>query len=143
MNAWRDRPRRNARELARAVGNGRSVGAALRHLDIHASEPDAPVLAEALRLLAPRGNGDALVSAALLPLFIGLLGDWPGTIVVTILVGLVAQNVQQFATAMTAYSAVLTASVAIGSVFLVAVIVRIERVSAARARERREATATA
>jgi hypothetical protein len=48
MNAWRDRPRRSARELARAVGNGRSVGDALRHLDIHASEPDAMVLAEAL-----------------------------------------------------------------------------------------------
>jgi hypothetical protein len=30
------------------VGNGRSVGAALRHLDAHGSEPGAPVLAEAL-----------------------------------------------------------------------------------------------
>lgn len=48
MNSWRDRPRRSARELARAVGNGRSVGDALRHLDVHASEPDALVLAEAL-----------------------------------------------------------------------------------------------
>ena len=48
MNGWRDRPGRSARELARAVGNGRSVGDALRHLDVHASEPDALVLAEAL-----------------------------------------------------------------------------------------------
>ena len=48
MRPWRDRPHRSARELARAVGNGRSVGDALRHLDIHASEPDAPILAEAL-----------------------------------------------------------------------------------------------
>jgi hypothetical protein len=52
-----------------------------------------------------------------------------------------AQNVQQFANVMTAYSAVLTASVAIGSVFLVAVIARVERLSAARARERRQAAA--
>ena len=48
MKAWRDKPRRTTRELARAVGNGRSVGDALRHLDIHGSEPDAPVLADAL-----------------------------------------------------------------------------------------------
>lgn len=48
MKAWRDKPRRSARELARAVGNGGSVGAALRHLDAHGSQPDAVVLAEAL-----------------------------------------------------------------------------------------------
>jgi hypothetical protein len=30
------------------VGNGRSVGEALRHLDVHGSQPDAPILAEAL-----------------------------------------------------------------------------------------------
>ena len=48
MNGWRDRPRRSARQLARAVGNGRSVGDALRHLDVHGSQPDAPILAEAL-----------------------------------------------------------------------------------------------
>jgi len=48
MSSWRQRSPRSARELARAVGNGRSVGDALRHLDIHASEPDAIVLAEAL-----------------------------------------------------------------------------------------------
>jgi hypothetical protein len=48
MSGWRGRPHRSARELARAVGKGRSVGDALRHLDVHASEPDAPVLAEAL-----------------------------------------------------------------------------------------------
>ena len=48
MNSWRARPRRSARELARAVGNGRSVGDALRHLDVNASEPDSLVLAEAL-----------------------------------------------------------------------------------------------
>jgi hypothetical protein len=49
------RPRRGARELARAVGNGRHVGEALRHLDTFGSEPDAPVLAEALaRFLVAR-----------------------------------------------------------------------------------------
>src|SRR5215216_8117732 len=48
MTAWKGRPRRSARQLARAVGNGRSVGDALRHLDVHGSQPDAPILAEAL-----------------------------------------------------------------------------------------------
>ena len=42
------RPRRSAAQLARAVGNGRSVGAALRHLDNYGSEPGSVVLAEAL-----------------------------------------------------------------------------------------------
>jgi hypothetical protein len=49
------RPRRGARELARAVGDGRHVGEALRHLDAYGSEPDATVLAEALaRFLVAR-----------------------------------------------------------------------------------------
>lgn len=48
MNGWSHRPRRSARQLARAVGNGRSVGEALRHLDVHGSQPDAAILAEAL-----------------------------------------------------------------------------------------------
>jgi hypothetical protein len=49
------RPRRGARELARAVDDGRHVGAALRHLDTYGSEPDATVLAEALaRFLVAR-----------------------------------------------------------------------------------------
>jgi hypothetical protein len=48
VSGWSDTPRRSARQLARAVGNGRSVGAALRHLDVHGSQPDAPILAEAL-----------------------------------------------------------------------------------------------
>jgi hypothetical protein len=44
--SWR--PRRDARELARAVESGRQVGAALRHLDDYGSDPDAPILARAL-----------------------------------------------------------------------------------------------
>jgi hypothetical protein len=49
------RPRRGARELARAVEDGRHVGEALRHLDNFGTEPDAPVLAEALaRFLVAR-----------------------------------------------------------------------------------------
>lgn len=48
MRGWRGTPRRSARELARAVGNGGSVGDALRHLDVHGSQPEAVVLAEAL-----------------------------------------------------------------------------------------------
>src|SRR4051812_17618502 len=49
------RPRRGARELARAVENGRHVGEALRHLDTYGSEPEAVVLAEALaRFLVAR-----------------------------------------------------------------------------------------
>ena len=42
------KPRRTARELARAVEGGRDVGAALRHLDGHGSEPGAVDVAEAL-----------------------------------------------------------------------------------------------
>jgi hypothetical protein len=41
-------PRRDARQLARAVGNGRDVAAALRHLDAHREETGAVVLADAL-----------------------------------------------------------------------------------------------
>jgi hypothetical protein len=48
VSGWRQTPRRSTRQLARAVGNGRSVGDALRHLDVHGSQPDAPILAEAL-----------------------------------------------------------------------------------------------
>ena len=44
-----------ARELARAVDDGRNVGAALRHLDIHGSEPEAQGVADALaRFLVAR-----------------------------------------------------------------------------------------
>ena len=51
----RRRPRRGARELARAVEGGQRVGEALRHLDTYGSESDAPVLAEALaRFLVAR-----------------------------------------------------------------------------------------
>jgi hypothetical protein len=49
------KPRRTARELARAVQDGRDVGAALRHLDGHGSEPGAVGVAEALaRFLVAR-----------------------------------------------------------------------------------------
>jgi hypothetical protein len=48
-------PRRTARQLARAVDGGRRVGAALRHLDGHGSEPEALAVAEALaRFLVAR-----------------------------------------------------------------------------------------
>jgi hypothetical protein len=51
----RRKPRRTARELARAVESGRDVGAALRHLDGHGSEPGAVWVAEALaRFLVAR-----------------------------------------------------------------------------------------
>jgi hypothetical protein len=44
-----------ARQLARAVDDGRGVGAALRHLDIHGSEPEAQSVADALaRFLVAR-----------------------------------------------------------------------------------------
>ncbi len=47
--------RRNSLQLARAVGNGRDVAAALRHLDAHRSEIGAIVLADALaRFLVSR-----------------------------------------------------------------------------------------
>jgi hypothetical protein len=42
------KPQRTALQLARAVDGGRNVGAALRHLDTHGSEPGAAIVAEAL-----------------------------------------------------------------------------------------------
>jgi hypothetical protein len=49
------KPRATAREVARAVDAGRNVGAALRHLDGHGSEPGAIGVAEALaRFLVAR-----------------------------------------------------------------------------------------
>jgi hypothetical protein len=51
----RHKPRRTATDLARAVQGGRDVGAALRHLDGHGSEPEAVGVAEALaRFLVAR-----------------------------------------------------------------------------------------
>jgi hypothetical protein len=51
----RHRPRPTARALARAVDGGRNVNAALRHLDGHASDPEAQQVAEALaRFLVAR-----------------------------------------------------------------------------------------
>jgi hypothetical protein len=51
----RHEPRRTPRQLARAVEDGRGVGAALRHLDGHGSEPGALDVAEALaRFLVAR-----------------------------------------------------------------------------------------
>jgi hypothetical protein len=53
-----DRPRRqtiDTRRMARAVDSGRGVGAALRHLDGHGSEPGSVGVAEALaRFLVAR-----------------------------------------------------------------------------------------
>jgi hypothetical protein len=50
-----EKPRRTPRQLARAVQDGRGVGAALRHLDGHGSEPGAAGIAEALaRFLVTR-----------------------------------------------------------------------------------------
>jgi hypothetical protein len=49
------KPRRSARQIARAVDAGRNVGAALRHLDGHGTEPGALGVAEALaRFLVAR-----------------------------------------------------------------------------------------
>ena len=51
----RRKPRVTPRQLARAVDDGRNVGAALRHLDSHGSEPGAIGVAEALaRFLVAR-----------------------------------------------------------------------------------------
>src|SRR4029077_7356134 len=48
-------PRRTALQLARAVGAGRGIAEALRHLDAHGSEPDGVILADALaRFLVAR-----------------------------------------------------------------------------------------
>jgi hypothetical protein len=48
-------PQRTAVQLARAVGAGRGISAALRHLDAHGSEPDGAIVADALaRFLVAR-----------------------------------------------------------------------------------------
>jgi hypothetical protein len=55
IDSARHRPSATARDLARAVDRGRQVSAALRHLDVHGSEPDAQQLADALaRFLVAR-----------------------------------------------------------------------------------------
>jgi hypothetical protein len=55
MDEQARKPRRTPRQLARAVDDGRHVGAALRHLDRHSSEPGAVGVAEALaRFLVAR-----------------------------------------------------------------------------------------
>ena len=48
-------PRRTAVQVARAVGAGRGIAEALRHLDAHGSEPDGAIVADALaRFLVAR-----------------------------------------------------------------------------------------
>jgi len=48
LASTRTKPRRTPSQLARAVGDGRNVGAALRHLDSHGEEPGSEEIAEAL-----------------------------------------------------------------------------------------------
>ena len=96
------------------------------------------ILREALRLLDPNGRGDSLVAAALFPLIVGLLGDWPGGIVATILIALLTDTPAQAVNLFFLYSLILSVSTAMGSVFLIAVIARIERLSARHARARRQ-----
>jgi hypothetical protein len=51
----RGRPKRTAVQVARAVGAGRGIAEALRHLDAHGSEPDGVIVADALaRFLVAR-----------------------------------------------------------------------------------------
>jgi hypothetical protein len=99
------------------------------------------ILREALRLLDPGGNGDALVSAAVLPLILGLLLDWPIGIVAGLVIGILAGSLQQQIDAMLVYTQVRTALIVVGSVMLVVVIARIERRSTARSRVALGATA--
>jgi hypothetical protein len=49
------RPKRTAAQVARAVGAGRGISEALRHLDAYGSEPDGAIVADALaRFLVER-----------------------------------------------------------------------------------------
>jgi hypothetical protein len=51
----RGAPKRTAVQVARAVGTGRGIAEALRHLDAHGSEPDGAIVADALaRFLVAR-----------------------------------------------------------------------------------------
>ncbi len=55
IDETRHRPRKTGRELARAVDSGHEVSAALRHLNVHRSDPDSQGVADALaRFLVAR-----------------------------------------------------------------------------------------
>ena len=81
-----------------------------------------------------------LVGIAAFPLILGLVGEFPGGILANIVIALVAKgNIRSAVDLATAYSQVLTAFVTIGSVFLIAVIARVESASRRRAAENRDA----
>ena len=97
------------------------------------------ILREVLRMLDPRGNGDALVAAAILPLIIAAVGINVGKQLLR--AAFVTGNItprRAFEIEITFVQA-MVGLLAVGAIMLVAVMVRVERVSAARARDVREA----
>jgi hypothetical protein len=99
------------------------------------------ILREALRYLDPRGNGDAIVAAAVLPLIGATLGGAIFSRFVTISTLFGGMSVERAVELQGVFGQVVVGVLAIGAVMLVAVIARVERKSAARAREARTAAA--
>jgi hypothetical protein len=101
------------------------------------------ILREVVRLLDPRGNGDALVSAAVLPLVVAAGGALIGArpLLISQKLGIITFSTMRAIA--TIYIEVLVGLLAVGAVMLLLVIVRIERRSTSRAREARLAVAGA
>jgi hypothetical protein len=93
------------------------------------------ILREVLRMLDPRGNGDALVAAAILPLIASVLGF---TVVRRVLgLAYITENVtaNDVFKIELVFPQAMVGLLAVGAIMLVAVMFRIERVAAARSRQ--------
>jgi hypothetical protein len=101
------------------------------------------ILREVMRLLEPRGNGDALVAAAVLPLVVAAGGALVGArpLFLSQRLGIITFSTMRAVELI--YIEVLVGLLAVGAVMLLLVILRIERRSVSRAREARHAVAGA
>jgi hypothetical protein len=101
------------------------------------------ILREVVRILDPRGNGDALITAAVLPLVVAAGGALIGARPLLIAERLGIITFSTMRTIDTIYIEALVGLLAVGAVMLLLVIVRIERRSMSQAREARLAVAGA
>jgi hypothetical protein len=97
------------------------------------------ILREALRMLDPRGNGDALVAAAILPLIVSFVGYVVGRRLLLAAYATGSVTINGVLQIELVFAQAVVGLLAVGAIMLVAVMVRVERVSAARARDVREA----
>jgi hypothetical protein len=101
------------------------------------------ILREVVRILDPRGNGDALVTAAVLPLVVAAGGALIGVRPLLFAERLGIITFSTMRAIGTIYIEALVGLLAVGAVMLLLVIVRIERRSISQAREVRLAVAGA